>query len=144
MTKQAEMFKNFWFWFLITIFFTNIVGGFAFKLYEVWYFDIIMHFLGGFGVYFLAKKYFEQILKEASFFDSTLLLIGMTVFVGVVWEFYEFALSNIWRIRPDEVELIGDLRDTIYDLAIDTFGAITGSVLHFFRHGKPQKIQSVF
>src|SRR3990167_10620248 len=112
------MLKNFGFWLLVFIFTANIVLGFTYDFYDFWYFDNILHFLGGFGVYLAAKQYFSKAIKNASWLDSALLLVGLSVFVGVLWEFVEFALANLWLVRPDEVELIGDLRDTIDNLTM--------------------------
>ena len=130
------MLKNFGFWLLVFIFTANIVLGFTYNFYDFWYFDKILHFLGGFGVYLAVKQYFGKTIKNASWFDSALLLVSLSVFVGVLWEFAEFALANLWLTRPGEVELIGDLRDTIDDLAMDTLGAVIASILHFFRQRK--------
>jgi len=139
MTKHAEAFKSFGFWLLVLLFTINIVGGFVFNLFDVWYFDIVLHFLGGFGVYLFAKQFFKQALKNASWFDSALLLTGATIFVGVFWEFGEYALSIIWQTRPEGLTFIGDLMDTMNDLLMDMLGAVMAAVttlLHFFRHRK--------
>lgn len=68
-------------------------------------------------------------VKTPSKLKSYLLVAGAVIFVGVIWEFYEYVASQI-LIQPIYDNLgvrayfIGDLDDTMNDLLMDIIGAL--------------------
>jgi hypothetical protein len=78
------------------------------------------------------------------------------VFVGVLWEFYEFAFDGILGLNmqkfaaPDRDgvmrELVGReaLRDTVTDLLTDTLGGGIVSLLGYFSLRKNKGLASLF
>jgi len=95
--------------------------------YNFWWFDMSLHFLGGFFVAMLFGAYFAN-TKFSSKRERWLAVVGATIFIGVVWEFAEYTaaqtlvepLYNNFGIRA---YFIGDLDDTIKDLLMDMTGA---------------------
>jgi hypothetical protein len=94
------------------------------ELYLYWtisWFDILMHFLGGFLVaiftIFILYSYsdFENLKKHKIFLFS--LIIGATLVVGLGWE--------LWEIFVGFTNTFRDLNDTIMDIVMDTVGAIS-------------------
>jgi len=69
---------------------------------------------------------------------NVLIVVGATVFVGVVWEFSEY-IANQTLIDPFyrwfgiRAYFMGDLQDTISDLLMDILGALTFMSLRSFR-----------
>lgn len=114
---------------LVAIFVINWIG-----LFYGWYglitwFDEILHFGGGFFMALFLVGYFgdgpRRALRPYHYF---LLIISVTVLIGVVWEFFEFILDTVgdrYLVRKFGVRsLIGDLSDTLNDLAMDSLGAV--------------------
>lgn len=69
---------------------------------------------------------------------NILIVVGATLFVGVVWEFAEFIANQIliepfYRWFGIRTYFMGDLKDTINDLLMDTLGSLTLVSLYFFR-----------
>lgn len=90
---------------------------------SIWYFDIIMHFLGGFwlGLLFFYFVY-SKILPN---FDKKYLvniLIGVFL-VGFIWELYEILVNMVFAKNAF------DLQDTIEDLIADMTGGLTSYYL---------------
>lgn len=112
---------------LTVIFFSNLVGMY-FSLYQYWWFDISLHFLGGFFMAMLMVHYLADI-KTSSRLKYYLIIVGAVSFIGVVWEFAEYLASqtlieplyNNFQIRA---YFIGDLDDTMNDLLMDILGAL--------------------
>ena len=78
---------------------------------NIWYYDIIAHFLGGIG---LALSIF-YILKDRNH------IITLTFVLGIIWELYEIYFG----LTGHPVGSFKYLLDTIKDLIIDILGAMT-------------------
>jgi len=123
---------------LVAIFLINAVG-----LYYDWYlnyfwFDILLHFLGGFFIAMLMADYLKEHFLKNNKIKNALILLGATAFIGVTWEFLEYVANII--LSPIIYEefgvrtyFMGDLDDTISDLAMDIFGAITLIFAYFLK-----------
>ena len=130
------MLKNTGFWIIIFVIVVNFLLGFVFNFFRFGWFDTSLHFLGGLGVYFILAQYFRKDLAGLSWLKRTISLVGVSVLVGVVWEFAEYSATVIPVVLPlpwDGLSFIGDLPDTLTDLALDISGALFGAILHFFR-----------
>lgn len=134
------MLKNKGFWIVLFAIILNFLLGFKFNFYRFNWFDVSLHFLGGLGVYFIVSQYFRKDLTNLSWLHRTIILTGVSVLVGVIWEFAEYgatAIPAVLSLPWDGLSFIGDLPDTLNDLGLDISGALFGSVLHFFRKRKP-------
>lgn len=84
--------------------------------------------------------FFSDFLKEyfpgKNKFKNTVILIGVAVLIGTLWEFAEFAAGRIFTVYTlsgERIYFIGDLVDTLGDLLMDIIGGGIFSLLHFFR-----------
>ncbi len=130
------MLKNTGFWIVISAIIVNFLLGFEFNFFRFGWFDTSLHFLGGLGVYFIVFQYFQADLAGCPWLKRTILLVGMTALIGIIWELAEYSATVIPAIISlpwDGLSFIGDLPDTLADLSLDILGALSGSVLHFFR-----------
>jgi len=118
--------------FLVIVFVTNLVGIY-FRFYEYWWFDMSLHFLGGFFMAMLFGTYFAN-TNFPSKKERWLAVVGAATFIGVVWEFAEYTAAQtliepLYNNFGFRAYFIGDLDDTINDLLMDIVGALTFSVL---------------
>ncbi len=137
------MLKNKGFWIVFLAIAANFILGFQFNFYRFDWFDVSLHFLSGLGVYFVVQQYFRKDLSGFPWIKKTILLVAVTALVGIIWEFAEYSFTAVPAILSlpwDGLSFIGDLPDTLQDLALDTSGALLGSILHFFRQRKPQQL----
>ena len=116
----------------LLVFFIFILNTLASKFYwyfSIWYFDMIMHFLGGLwlglvfiwvflikGTIFLENS-LEKITDLINFKLITKIILAILI-VGVSWEIFEIIFNNI---------LAGtsfDLLDTVSDIFCDLAGGV--------------------
>jgi len=108
--------------------------GVILDLYNVWpWFDAPMHILGGFwvatiiiafshkipGLAFINGYAAQNPRPKTTFWVTLLIIVSLTMFVGLVWEFYEYGLDNL---NPNSVNL-NNKADTMADLFFDFVGA---------------------
>lgn len=121
--------------FLVTLFVAIVivyVVALWFGLFNtVWWLDIVMHIAGGvwvgglFFVIFTGVVRHEAYTHPVEYLKVLVLVIAFAVFVGVLWEFFEFILTHITG-----VPLQGNVADTMKDLLMDIVGgAGAGMVL---------------
>lgn len=107
----------------IAIFCTYLISEFVFTpmhLYsEIWWIDIPMHIWGGFLfslLFIYIKKYFKK--------DYTLAqVLFFIIFVGVVWEIYEYSMYIMGIYKW------GGVLDTLKDLVMDIVGGCLAYLL---------------
>lgn len=111
------------------VFVFNLFASF-FKLYYIYpWFDIPMHFIGGFSISLTIVLFFNfftegrylQIHKKVLF---SFLVVACVVFIAVLWEFYEFFLKTFFSMVTQP-----SLEDTLLDLVMGLFGGIVGAIL---------------
>jgi VanZ family protein len=97
------------------IFFANLAAMKFFWYYSIGWFDMFMHFLGGFWLGCLLLWLFrvEQMSLQSSFF-----ILGGVLVVGVLWEIFEVFFHQYIAGSPF------DLRDTLSDLFFDFAGGL--------------------
>jgi len=121
--------------FLILIFLIDMVFGLGLRFYRILYFDLILHFLGGFFVAMFFYDYLKEYMKapkidteQSRSIKKLLIITGATVFIGVIWEFSEYIatafLSNYLYNNYGIICCMGNLSDTVNDLTMDIIGAI--------------------
>jgi len=112
---------------VILIFLINTI---ALKLYlysSIWYFDMIMHFFGGFWVGLIALWFFSY--KNLSFefcFKFILKIILSVLMVGVLWEVFEILFVNV--VAQNSFNILDTTSDIFFDLAGGIF-----AVFYFFK-----------
>lgn len=132
--------------FLVLLMIVNVYPGMYYQWYDLKAFDVSLHFLGGFFVSMLLLSYYDREFKRNSQLFRLLSAVGITLLVGVAWEFMEYLGSiylsePIWRIYQVRVYFIGDLADTLSDLFMDTLGASLFAALHLLRSADAKKVE---
>ncbi len=87
------------------------------------------HLAGGLLIGLLIASYYSSQLNKLSQLLKFFCVLGMVIGVGVLWEFHEYVLNNLFG-RGFQ----GDLSDTILDLLLDTIGGMIAG-LYFIRRG---------
>lgn len=113
--------------------------------YNVQYWDMILHtFSGGmlgalgFSVVKLLNDTDRVAMKMSPLFVA-LFALTFAVFMGVIWEIYEFTFDGVLGLNmqkamlEDGTPLLGRdaLKDTMEDLIVDTLGALVISVIGY-------------
>ena len=125
------------------VFLSLFLGSATDFYYQFWWWDDVLHMssgmlLGivGFLLLFVLNNT-DRLPKGIR--PSFLCLFGVTfaVFIGVLWEIFEFAVDQIWpgvNMQSTETGVV----DTMHDLIVDTLGAmIVGLMgLAYFKSGR--------
>jgi hypothetical protein len=111
--------------FVIVLFmYASIFLGEFGNAYETfWWWDLVLHISSGIILAFAAflilyVMYYRHELKMSPRLIA-LFLFALTVTAGVVWEFFEFAMDELFGL-----EMQKGLRDTMGDLLVDALGAL--------------------
>ena len=91
--------------FIYLIFILDITANQFFLYWRFWWFDMTMHFLGGFWIALLAyylfclSGYFTKISKKFSVFILSLTTVAV---VGVLWEVFEY-ITKVSIYQPNYI-----------------------------------------
>ncbi|MFA6324652.1 MAG: hypothetical protein WCX46_00245 [Candidatus Paceibacterota bacterium] len=109
------------------VFFIFLVNCIALRFHwysSIWWFDMLMHFMGGFwlGLVFI-------LLFWNKIFDFNLILkiILGVLFIGLGWEFFEITVNHF------TIKEYFNVLDTISDICFDIAGGIF-AILYFFKN----------
>jgi len=107
------------FFLLIFIFIFHYIALAQEYYWSIWWYDMVMHFLGGMWVALFALWLVNTpyLLYFKKFLSSTLSLIVVTFIVGFLWEILELILGFTSLAAADYWS------DTIIDLIMDVLGA---------------------
>lgn len=109
-------------------------------MYEMWYarvqgFDCLMHAAGGFFVglsalyLYFASGYVRALHGHGAF--AFVLSVLAATFVGVFWEFFEYALDQ-YRVSEELPAMFQPgVGDTMADLALDMAGGASGWFVYY-------------
>lgn len=107
-----------------------------FNLYDVRYFDKLMHLSGGIISAWFFSMFLRKELGVSSKFRAVFIIVSITGLTGVLWEFAEYVSSAyVSQIAPAIAQymFIGDLADTLGDILIDLTGGLSFAVLYIFK-----------
>jgi len=100
---------------LVVIGILHNIGGIVFNAYDVWWWDILLHFLGGVWLalsgfwFFYYSRFVKGFLRTAGrFFFATLVPV---LIIGLAWEVFEY-MFGLTFVLPGErwgVDTIGDV-----------------------------------
>ncbi|MBI2023095.1 hypothetical protein HYT01_00840 [Candidatus Giovannonibacteria bacterium] len=118
---------------LVVLFVLWAVGLF-YRLYFVfWWYDVLLHFIGGFWVLILARSAKANFNWELSGRHSAtalvLGLLGIVVLVGAIWEMGEF-VSDRYILMSGYTKLPKVYEDTLADLLMDLLGGLFGIIYY--------------
>lgn len=104
----------------------------ALKFFLYWttsWYDIGMHFLGGFLIGLVVISFIrrihpgEQILEKGLLFSSVILAV---LVIGLTWE--------LWEIFMGFTDVIADKTDTFIDLIMDFVGGSSAVLYYYFKY----------
>lgn len=117
-----------------TIFLGEIHGYYT----RFWWWDNVLHFSSGLALGFIGFLIMFSLYKgdklQAHPFILSLFAFGFALSLGALWEIFEFTMDRLFETNMQKT-MLGDtsgLTDTMYDLIIDTFGALLVSVSGYF------------
>lgn len=124
---KNKLFKPFFYTFLI-VGMVEISGNVFHVLYNLSWFDMVMHSLGGFFVSLSAILFYTE--KQNQYFSyGQLLLIGVSsaFIVGLLWEIFELYFGITSLYSPDY------WGDNGMDLTMDLFGGFTAVLYSYLK-----------
>ncbi len=111
---------------------------------KFWWWDVILHTGSGvaFGfIGFLILYYFYRNKKfEAPNWLISLFAFSVSLAIGVVWEIFEFAMDSFFGLNMQKSGLV----DTMWDLIVNTVGALIAAVSGFLYLHSSSKGMGVF
>jgi uncharacterized membrane protein YjdF len=129
--------------FLFFNFGLNHIGQGLYWDYTTWWFDMVMHFLGGvwvafFFIWFFSIENLPFLSRPLHITDPKLPYLAMffVLLIGFLWEVFEFYANNYIGIYPF------DIIDTSSDMFFDFFGGGT-ALCYFFYRIMPSKQSTV-
>ena len=101
---------------------------------KFWWWDTLLHTSSGFLIgiagflliYVLNSQ--KKILRQMKPSFISLFAFAFALSLGALWEIFEFSLDQIFLLNTQK----GGLVDTMWDLIVDTIGAIVISILGYF------------
>jgi TRAP-type C4-dicarboxylate transport system permease small subunit len=109
---------------IFSIFALNFLAGKFYLYTSIWFFDMPMHFLGGFwlGLSFI-YLFWSKTVSVKLFIE---IILGVLL-LGVLWELFEVIFTNYIGQTPFNT------LDTISDLCFDLAGGLS-AILYIFRY----------
>lgn len=126
---------------LLFIFASLYLGELRQYYLKFWWWDIMLHtfsgiilgFIGFLLTYILNHE--KRINVILSPFFIALFSFTFAITVGTLWEIYEFAMDSIFGLNMQKSGLV----DTMWDLIVDTLGALFSSVISYVYMKHKQK-----
>lgn len=113
----------------------NIVGIHISAYTDIWWWDILLHYLGGIWVALSGFWYFyySGIIKNhpRTTVDFLITTIVPVLIIGGAWEIFEYVAGITFILPGEHYEF-----DTIGDFFVDTAGALTVYVYYRLKHWK--------
>jgi hypothetical protein len=121
------------FQFAITVFlYASIILGELGDYYEkFWWWDVVLHgcsaFAFGFVGFLILYLLYARHKLAASPFLISCFALTFGLAIGTIWEIFEFTIDSIFGTNMQK----SGLRDTMWDLIIDTIGAGSASLIGY-------------
>lgn len=115
---------------LIFIFCAQFLGELVDYYQKFWWWDILLHTSSGvlLGYVGFLLVYILNVADEVSITMSPIFVaffsLTFAIFCGAVWEIFEFSMDNFFGLNMQKSGLI----DTMWDLIVDTIGALIASI----------------
>lgn len=105
----------------------GVFGG----LYDAlhWY-DIPMHFLGGYAMAVLAldlwRAYVGPFATQGKWLVELVFVLGFVALIGIGWEWFEYIVDQVFNVSIRSGLAQMGLKDTLGDLVNDMLGGLVG------------------
>lgn len=129
-------------------FFFSIAAYHNFLFWKLAYMDIAIHFLAGMSVALLGLIFYFSFVKPRFlrfyFSLATVFWVALisALFVGGIWELFEFTLDELWTAELTVKQLSFlkfSINDTLSDLLFDALGSVAAALIFWF-NWKPKKV----
>ncbi|MBU4477012.1 hypothetical protein KJ639_00965 [Patescibacteria group bacterium] len=112
-----------------------------FSLYwRIWWFDGVLHFLGGswlgFFMIWLSSFSLDISLPRARAFFVLAIILGMSALGGVLWEFHEFLFDYFIAKEGHYLFTQLGVADTMSDLFFDLIGGLAAGLVFLKKRNK--------
>ena len=104
------------------IFALNMLADLFFWYDTIWWFDILMHFLGGLFVSMLIIWLFYQMFVRFPKRIVFLYVVLGVLIIALSWELFEFSVWTVFDLK----EII-DMQDSIADVVMGCLGSVLGA-----------------
>ena len=135
---QTPLFKTLFF-LIVIVGFLNLLAVKFYFYWSIWWFDMMMHFLGGAWIavvalwFFYFSGHFKTKIKTSR---AVFIAITSAIIIGVLWEVYELIIGlTLW---PE------DSFDTITDVVMDTLGAMFSYMYFIYIDKLPKENESQY
>lgn len=117
---------------IIFLFCTLFLGEVADFYEKFWWWDVLLHTgsalgFGLIGVIILILMFRRRHITAHPFLIS-FFAFSFAMAIGAVWEIFEFTMDQTFGLSMQK----SGLKDTMYDLIVDTFGAIIASAAGYY------------
>lgn len=109
------------------LYYLDAIAQVNFYYWTFWWYDIMMHFLGGFVVSGFGLWVYIRLASPTrmSLRRALLLSIGIGMSIGIGWELFEY-FNGMYADQP------GIVADTTIDLLMDCFGSVISGLVVYF------------
>ena len=119
---------------ILFVFLAVFLGEIESYYYRFWWWDTVLHTSSGFLIgiagflllYLLNSE--RKIHQRMSPLFISLFAFAFALALGTLWEIFEFSMDQFFQLNMQK----GGLVDTMWDLIVDTLGAVVISVLGYF------------
>jgi hypothetical protein len=112
---------------ILFIFVANLIADKFYLYSSVWYFDMPMHFLGGFWLGLVMIWFLYSKIALSGFSLKLIIKIFLGIFlIGISWEVFELFFKN--AIAQNPFNTLDTISDLFFDLSVGTL-----SVLYLLR-----------
>lgn len=94
--------------------------------WSMWWYDIMMHGLGGLLIGLIAAWAITFPLREKLKVSRFFFIVGVTLFVGILWEVFEYTVGTYANYNSFNSYVF----DTMTDIGMDTAGAFVATLLY--------------
>lgn len=107
----------------ISLFIINGVASVFYWYVSIWWFDMLMHVIGGIFVGLIGSAFLHKHLEGLSGKEVFVSLALFVFIIGLGWEYYEYILQ--FYIKSVQ---LADVADSISDLICDMVGGIIATL----------------
>ena len=117
---------------IVFTYFTLFLGEIRNFYERIWWWDVLMHCAAAIAFGLIGFIMILMMFRDNKYAAPPIALawfafcFAMTI--GVLWEVFEFGMDELFGLNMQK----SGLADTMYDLIIDTFGALIGATAGFF------------
>lgn len=89
---------------------------------SIWYFDNLMHFLGGLFLSLFSATVLYNYLKNKNSRETFFLIMFFVILIGIGWELFEYAVQFFIK----NSHRLADITDSFFDMVFDILGGALG------------------